>query len=104
MRIEEGANPKITATEIMPLEDAKVPLPRAIRIRVLIDSAGENVIDDLHALFQERKGEAKVLFDMERPGDFMVVMEADGYNVLPDRTFIARVEQMCGRGSVRIIS
>ena len=29
VRIEEGANPKITAAEIMPLEDAKVPLPRA---------------------------------------------------------------------------
>ena len=103
VRIEEGANPKITAAEIMPLEEAKVPLPRAIRIRVT-DSAGESTVDDLHALFSERKGEAKVLFDIERQGDFMVVMEADGYNVLPDRNFIARVEQLCGRGSVRIIS
>jgi hypothetical protein len=34
----------------------------------------------------------------------MVVMEAEGYNVLPDRTFIARVEQLCGRGSVRVIN
>ena len=50
------------------------------------------------------KGEARVLFDVERAGDFMVVMEADGYNVLPDRNFIDRVEELCGRGSVRIIS
>src|SRR3954447_13240277 len=104
VRIEEGANPKITAAEIMPLEEAKVPLPRALRIRVIVDTAGEATIDDLHALFTERKGEAKVLFDIERQGDFMVVMEADGYNVLPDRNFIARVEQLCGRGSVRIIT
>jgi hypothetical protein len=34
----------------------------------------------------------------------MVVMEASGYNVLPDRSFITRVEQLCGRGSVRVIS
>jgi hypothetical protein len=61
-------------------------------------------VDSLHALFVERKGQAKVLFDVERAGDFMVVMEADGYNVVPDRNFIARVEQLCGRGSVRIIS
>ena len=60
--------------------------------------------DDLHALFLERKGEARVLFDVERQGDFMVVMEAEGYNVLPDRNFIARVEQLCGRGSVRVIN
>src|ERR1700678_2349336 len=104
VRIEEGANPKITAAEIMPLEDAKVPLPRAIRIRVPLETAAEATIDDLHALFQERKGEARVLFDVERSGDFMVVMEAQGYNVLPDRAFIARVEQLCGRGSVRVIS
>src|SRR5271155_4270837 len=104
VRIEEGANPKITAAEIMPLEDAKIPLPRAIRIRVPLETAAEGTVDDLHTLFKERKGEARVLFDVERAGDFMVVMEAEGYNVLPDRNFIARVEQLCGRGSVRVIS
>jgi DNA polymerase-3 subunit alpha len=104
VRIEEGANPKITAAEIMPLEEARVPLPRAIRIRVPLETAAESTVDDLHTLFQERKGEARVLFDVERAGDFMVVMEAEGYNVLPDRNFIARVEQLCGRGSVRVIS
>jgi hypothetical protein len=61
-------------------------------------------VDALHTLFNERKGQAKVLFDVERPGDFMVVMEAEGYNVMPDRSFIGRVEELCGPGSVRIIS
>ena len=42
-----------------------------------------------------------MLFDLERKGDFTVVMEAEGYNVLPDRAFINRVEELCGRGSVR---
>ncbi|MGB6401743.1 MAG: DNA polymerase III subunit alpha, partial [Candidatus Sulfotelmatobacter sp.] len=104
VRIEEGTNPKITAAEIMPLEDAKVPLPRAIRIRVPLETAGETTVDDLYALFTQRKGAAQVLFDVERAGDFMVVMEVEGYNVLPDRSFIARVEQLCGRGSVRVIN
>ena len=104
VRIEEGASPKITAAEIMPLEDAKVPLPRALRIRIPLESSAQATVDDLHTLFTERKGEARVLFDVERAGDFMVVMEAEGYNVLPDRNFIARVEQLCGRGSVRVIS
>jgi len=40
---------------------------------------------------------------VERQGDFMVVMEAEGYNVLPDRRFVACVEALCGRGAVRII-
>jgi DNA polymerase-3 subunit alpha len=104
VRVEEGANPKITVAEILPLEEAKVPLPRALRIRVPAESTGEDTVDALHSLFTERKGEAKVLFDVERPGEFMVVMEAEGYNVHPDRSFIARVEELCGRGSVRIIN
>jgi hypothetical protein len=57
----------------------------------------------LHALCAERRGNAKLLFDLERKGDFTAVMEAEGYNVLPDRAFIAQVEELCGRGSVRIV-
>ena len=60
-------------------------------------------MDALHSLCAQQKGAAKVLFDVERQGDFMVVMEAEGYNVLPDRNFIARVEELCGRGAVRVI-
>ena len=104
VRIEEGANPKVTANEIIPLDEARVPLPRALRIRIPLGSATDGTVDALHALFNERKGEAKVLFDVEREGDFMVVMEAEGYNVMPDRTFLGRVEELCGRGSVRVIS
>ena len=48
-------------------------------------------------------GAAKVLFDLERPRDFMAVLEADSYNVQADRAFIGRVEELCGRGSVRVI-
>jgi len=103
LRIEEGANPKLTANEIMPLEDAKVPLPRSLRIRIPVEAASESTVDDLHLLCSQSKGEAKVLFDVERQGDFMVVMEAEGYNVLPDRNFMARVEELCGRGAVRVI-
>ncbi len=103
LRIEEGVNPKLLANDIIPLEDAKVPLPRSLRIRIPLETANESVIDELHALCAQRKGEAKVLFDVERQGDFMVVMEAEGYNVHPDRDFVARVEDLCGRGAVRVI-
>jgi DNA polymerase III subunit alpha len=103
VRIEEGANPKLTVNDIQPLEDAKVPLPRALRIRIPLENSSEGTIDALYTLFCERKGDAKVLFDVERQGDFMVVMEAEGYNVQPDRSFIARAEELCGRGAVRVI-
>ena len=103
VRMEEGASPKVTANEIIALDDAEVPLPKALRIRIPLGRASEGTVDALHILFNERKGEAKVLFDLERDGDFMVVMEAEGYNVMPDRNFLNRVEELCGRGSVRVI-
>jgi len=78
-------------------------LPSTIRIRIRLESSTESTVDALHSLFLERKGPAQVLFDVEREDDFMVVMEAQGYNVVPDRNFIARVEELCGRGSVRRI-
>ncbi len=104
VRIEEGANPKITVAELMPLDEAKVPLPRSLRIRIPLEKTTESTIDALQNLFVERKGEAKVLFDVERQGDFLVVMEPEGYNVQADRNFIIRVEELCGRGSVRVIN
>ncbi len=101
VRVEEGANTKITVGDLNSLEDAKPKLPKALRIR-LSDALPETV-DALHRLCSDHPGEAAVLFDIERPGDFMVVMEAEGYNVQPDRAFIARVEELCGRGSVRAV-
>ena len=103
VRIEEGAAPKLALSQITPLEDAKAKLPNSIRIRVPLDSATNNTIDALQSLCVERKGAAKVLFDLERPRDFLVVLEAEGYNVQADRAFITRVEELCGRNSVRVI-
>jgi DNA polymerase-3 subunit alpha len=103
VRVEEGSNPKLTVSDVTPLEQAQPRLPHSLRIRVPLETASESTIDALHQLCRERRGNAKLLFDLERAGDFMVVMEAEGYNVQPDRAFISRVEQLCGRGSVRVI-
>jgi DNA polymerase III subunit alpha len=101
--VEEGANPKLSAAEISELDKAEAKLPRSIRIRIPLDSASEAAIDALNELCKEKRGDAKVLFDLERRGDFMVVMEADGYNVTADRGFIRRVEELFGPRSVVII-
>src|SRR5438270_9624717 len=103
VRVAEGANPKLAVSDIIPLDTAKPKLPRAIRIRVPAAQASELQVDALHGICRERKGDAKVMFDVERDGDFMVVMEPDGYNVLPDRGFIAQVEELLGKGAVRIV-
>ena len=103
VRVEEGANPKLAISSITSLDEAKAKLPRSLRIRLPLETAMPETVDALHILFRERRGEAKVLFSLERPGDFSVVMEADGYNVQADRVFIARAEELCGRGSVQVV-
>ncbi len=103
VRVEEGSNSKLMIGDITPLEQAQPKLPQHLRIKIPVEDVSPAAIDQLHALCQERRGAARVLFDLERKGDFTVVMEAEGYNVLPDRSFIHRVEELCGRGSVRVV-
>jgi DNA polymerase-3 subunit alpha len=103
VRVEEGSNSKLMIGDITPLEEAKPKLPQNLRIKIPLENVSAATIDELHMLCAERRGGARVLFDLERKGDFTAVMEAEGYNVLPDRAFIHRVEELCGRGSVRIV-
>ncbi len=103
VRVEEGSNSKLMIGDITPLEQAQPKLPQHLRIKIPVENVSLAVIDELHTLCQERRGAARVLFDLERKGDFTVVMDAEGYNVLPDRAFIHRVEELCGRGSVRVV-
>jgi DNA polymerase-3 subunit alpha len=103
VRVEEGSNSKLMIGDITPLEEAKPKLPTHLRIKVALETASPATIDELQNLCRDRKGAARVLFDLERKGDFTVVMEVEGYNVFPDRAFISRVEELCGRGSVRVV-
>ena len=103
VRVEDGSNSKLMIGDITPLEQAQPKLPQHLRIKISVEDVSPAMIDELHTLCLERRGAARVLFDLERKGDFTVVMEAEGYNVLPDRTFIHRVEELCGRGSVRVV-
>ncbi|MGA3210579.1 MAG: DNA polymerase III subunit alpha [Terriglobales bacterium] len=105
IRVEDdaGGGVKLTVNDITPLDEAQPKLPRALRIRIALDSAQPGTIDELHQLFSTSKGNAPVMFDVERQGEFMAVLEAQGYNVQPDRAFVNRVEELCGRGSVRRI-
>ncbi len=103
VRVEEDAAPKLFINEIIPLDEAKVKLPRSVRIAIQLPEALPGTVDALHGIFTRSKGDAKVLFDLVRPGEYVVVMEAEGYNVLADRAFMRSVEQLCGPDSIKVI-
>jgi DNA polymerase III subunit alpha len=103
VRVEEDAAPKLFINEITPLEEARVKLPRSLRITIRLDEARPETVDALHGLFTRSRGDAKVLFDLVRPGEYVVVMEAEGYNVSADRAFLNSVGQLCGPDSIKVI-
>src|SRR5207249_11914287 len=42
VRVEEGANPKLTVSDILSLADVKVPLPRSLLLPIPVDNASES--------------------------------------------------------------
>jgi DNA polymerase-3 subunit alpha len=104
VRVEEGAAPKLAINDITPLDEVQPSLPKALRIRIDLTKATEETVDTLHQTFEDCVGEAKVLFDLEREGDYQIVMEPEGkYRVRADHKFLDRVEELCGAGSVKVI-
>ena len=103
VRVEEGSNPKLMINDIQTLDEAVPKLPRSLKLRLAVERMSEGSVDELHAILREHRGDARLLFELERAGDFMVVMDGEGYNVLPDYAFISRVEQLCGKGTVRVV-
>jgi DNA polymerase-3 subunit alpha len=103
LRGEEDSAPKLAISSIQALEDVKIKLPEALRIKVPLHNPDVALLEKLHAIFLGAPGKGKLLLDLEEPGEFCAVLEPQGVMVAADRLFIDRVEELVGRGSVRVI-
>ena len=103
LRGEEDAAPKIAVSSIEALEDVKLRLPESLRIRVPLQHPDAALVDKLHQLLVSAPGKGRVLLDLEEPGEFCAVLEPQDVMVAADRLFIDRVEELVGRGAVRVI-
>ncbi len=103
LRGEEDASPKLALSAIQALEDVKLKLPEALRIKVPLHSPDAALLTKLMRLFTDSPGGAKMLLDFEEPGEFCAVLEPRKMLVAADRLFIDRVEELVGRGAVRVI-
>ena len=104
LRGEEDSAPKLAISSIQALEDIKIKLPEALRIKVPLHSPDAALLEKLMRVFTECPGRGKLLLDFEEPGDFLAVLEPAKVMVAADRLFIDRVEELVGRGGVRVIS
>jgi DNA polymerase-3 subunit alpha len=104
LRGEEDAAPKLAVSAITALEDVKVRLPEALRIRVPLHHPDAELLTKLEDLFRAAPGNGKLLLNLEEPGEFCAVLEPNGLTVSADVAFIEQVETLLGRGAVQVIS
>ena len=103
LRGEEDSAPKLAISHIQALEDVKLKLPEALRIKVPLHNPDVALLEKLQVIFAGAPGKGKLLLDLEEPGEFCAVLEPQGVMVAADRLFIDRVEELVGRGGVRVI-
>jgi DNA polymerase-3 subunit alpha len=104
LRGEEDAAPKLAVSNIIALEDVKIKLPDALRIRVPLHSPDTELLTKLQLLFQSSPGTGKLMLRLEEPDQFAVDLEPSGVSVAADVAFIEQVESLVGRGAVQIIN
>ena len=104
LRGEEDSAPKLAISKIVALEDVKLKLPEALRIKVPLHHPDKALLEKLNAIFVGAPGDGKLLLDLEEPGEFCAVLEPQGVQVAADRLFIDQVEELIGRGAVRVIN
>jgi DNA polymerase III subunit alpha len=101
IRAEEDAAPKIAISSIQALEDVKVRLPLNVRIKVPLENASEAMLVELKQLLVDAPGPGKLMLNLEKSGEYCVMLEPSGFAVAADKGFIERVELLLGRGVVQ---
>lgn len=100
---EEGAAPKVSVREIVPLAVAGAALPALIAIRVPLGAAGDDAATGLARLFERKPGSTEVRLRLERARDFSLILDIR-QKVSPDREFREEVERICGPDSLEVLA
>jgi DNA polymerase-3 subunit alpha len=103
LRGEEDSAPKLAVSNVQALEDIVLKLPGSLRIKVPLRQGDAALLEKLQAIFVAAPGPGKLLLDLEEAGEFCAVLEPRNVSVSADRLFIDRVEELVGRGGVRVI-
>ena len=100
---EEDSAPKISVSGIQALEDVQVKLPAGVRIRINLERATEETLLNLKSAADAAPGPGKVMLQLEKKGEYAVLLEPENMNVAADRGWVERVEELAGKGSVQAV-
>jgi DNA polymerase-3 subunit alpha len=100
---DEDSAPKIAVSGIQSLDDVQVKLPTGIRIRINLERASEEMFLGLKNAADAAPGPGKVMLNLEKKGEYTVILEPEGMSVTADRGWVERVEELVGRGTVQAV-
>ena len=100
---DEDAAPKISVSSVQALEEVQVKLPTGIRIRINLDRATEEMFAGVKNAADAAPGPGKVMVQLEKKGEYAVILEPEGMSVAADKGWVERVEELVGKGTVQAL-
>jgi DNA polymerase-3 subunit alpha len=100
---DEDAAPKIAVSSIQALEEVQVKLPASVRIRINVERATEETLAGLKNAADAAPGPGKVMLQLEKKGEYAVILEPQEMSVAADRGWVERIEELVGKGSVQVL-
>ena len=99
---EEGAPPKLSIQDLIPLELAGVAYPALVSVRVPLGRSAE-LPEALTALVRRKPGETSVRLRLEKSRDFSMLLDIPE-KVRPDREFQAEIARLCGSEAYEVLA
>ena len=100
---DSEADVKLQGVDIQDLASQTPTLPRAVVVRVPLDRLEDEDVDRIGDLVENRPGSAKIHLHVgSARGGFEQILEVESL-VTADSLFRRQVEEVCGKGSVRVV-
>jgi DNA polymerase-3 subunit alpha len=105
LEFEEERGGKIVASEIEPLAGILERQAKVLRIRAAVDLLPAGAADALYSLLDGNRGDTGVEIELYRPADYVVrIQSSDFVRVKSSPELIRQIEEICGGGTVRVLS
>jgi hypothetical protein len=103
VRHEENQKPRVVVSEARPLEAAVDNAKAQLRIRFNLDALREGRLDELAGILAAYPGESPVVFELARPGDFVVHIQSRvPRGIRADDELLHRLRELCGDEAIRL--
>jgi DNA polymerase-3 subunit alpha len=102
VRHEENQKPRVVVNEARPLDAAVNGAKAQLRIRLNLEASQQDRLDGLAQVLAAYPGESPVVFELVRPGDFVVRIQSRApHGVKTDDELLNRLRELCGDEAVR---